>query len=100
MAEALRQAGRARGVSALPAPGPRAVPDFHPESAAVTPFPSAPRPRSEESEDGDRRWALLLLAVTLLLMLSVIATGWFLIGGDTLPETQGAAKTSRIEPEP
>ncbi|HWN45561.1 MAG TPA: hypothetical protein VNW71_25275, partial [Thermoanaerobaculia bacterium] len=94
MAEALRHAGRARGVSALPALGLKAVP------AAVTPFPSAQRPSSEESEDGDRRWALLLLAVTLLLMLSVIATGWFLIGGDTLPETQGAAKTSRIEPEP
>jgi hypothetical protein len=30
-------------------------------------------------------------------MLSVIATGWFLIGGDTHPETQGAAKTSRID---
>jgi serine/threonine-protein kinase len=94
MAEALRQAGRARGVSALPVRGPKAVPEI----AAVTPFPSAQRPRSEESEDGDRRdrrWALLLLAVTLLLMLSVIATGWFLIGGDTLPETQGAAKTSQ-----
>ena len=91
MAEALRQAGRARGVfaeRALPAPGPRAV-------AAVTPFPAAQPIRSEESEDGDRRWALLLLAVTLLLMLSVIATGWFLIGGDTLPESQGAAKTSQ-----
>lgn len=95
MAEALRHAGRARGVSALPASGPRAVP-----SAAVTPFPISQPSRSEQSEDGDRRWALLLLAVTLLLMLSVIATGWFLIGGDTLPETQGASKTSRIEPEP
>ncbi|HEX5714820.1 MAG TPA: protein kinase [Thermoanaerobaculia bacterium] len=100
MAEALRHAGRARAVSANPASGLRAVTGFHPENAAVTPFPSAPRPRSEEPEDGDRRWALLLLAVTLLLMLSVIATGWFLIGGDTLPESQGAAKTSRIEPEP
>jgi serine/threonine protein kinase len=95
MAEALRQAGRVRGASALPAPGPRAVP-----AAAVTPFPTSQPARSEDSEDGDRRWALLLLAVTLLLMLSVIATGWFLIGGDTLPDTQGAAKTSRIEPEP
>lgn len=92
MAEALRQAGRVRG-SAVTAPGPRAVP-----ASAVTPFPISQPARSEESEDGDRRWALLLLAVTLLLMLSVIATGWFLIGGDNLPETQGAAKTSRIEP--
>ena len=91
MAEALRQAGRARA-SAVTAPGPRAVPP-----AAVTPFPTSQPARAEESEDGDRRWALLLLAVTLLLMLSVIATGWFLIGGDTLPESQGAAKTSRSE---
>ncbi len=90
MAEALRNAGRARGVSALPEPGPKAVP-----LAAVTPFPSTQRPRPKEPEDGDRRWALLLLAVTLLLMLSVIATGWFLIGGDTLPETRGAAKASQ-----
>jgi hypothetical protein len=33
-------------------------------------------------------------------MLSVIATGWFLIGGDTAQEVHGRAQTSRIEPEP
>jgi len=94
MAEALRQAGRARPV------GPRALPSAARAraEAAVTPFPSASRNRSEsDSEAGDRRWALLLLAVTLLLMLSVIATGWFLIGGDASQEARGAAKTSRVE---
>jgi len=101
MAEALRQAGRARAKVALPAPGPRAVPAevASRAGAAVTPFPVAVRPALEETEDGDRRWALLLLTVTLLLMLSVIATGWFLIGGDTLPRGPGAAKTS-ILPSP
>jgi hypothetical protein len=53
----------------------------------------------ESTEDGDRRWALLLLAVTLLLMLSVIATGWFLIGGDPATERAGAAR-SAIESAP
>lgn len=96
MAEALRQAGRARGPRAVaPAAGSR--PDTA-ETAAVTPFPTSQHARPEPSEDGDRRWALLLLAVTLLLMLSVIATGWFLIGGESRPESQGAAKTSRSEP--
>ncbi|MFL6200903.1 MAG: serine/threonine protein kinase [Thermoanaerobaculia bacterium] len=89
MADALRQAGRAR--AALPASGPRAVPPA--ADSRVTPFPSPQRAPSEDSEDGDRRWALLLLAVTLLLMLSVIATGWFLIGGDTPPEAPGSAQT-------
>lgn len=92
MAEALRQAGRTRGPRAMtPAAG------THPETANVTPFPTAQRARTESSEDGDRRWALLLLAVTLLLMLSVIATGWFLIGGESHPESRGAAKTSHVE---
>lgn len=92
MSDALRQAGRAR--AAAPASGPRAVPPA--ADSRVTPFPSPQRARSEDSEDGDRRWALLLLAVTLLLMLSVIATGWFLIGGDAVdvPEIPGSAQTS------
>ena len=83
MADALRQAGRVRPAALIPA-GPRPVP------AAVTPFPAASRvPRSDTAEDGDRRWALLLLAVTVLLMLSVIATGWFLVGGETV-QTSGS----------
>lgn len=76
MADALRQAGRARAQAA----GPRAVPAA--AGSRVTPFPSPRRTSSEDAGNGDRRWALLLLAVTLLLMLSVIATGWFLLGGD------------------
>jgi serine/threonine-protein kinase len=101
MAEALRQAGRVRPVAALPSPR-----DVSGETgaagAAVTPFPSAARHRAERAEDGDRRWALLLLAVTLLLMLSVIATGWFLIGGSTGDQgTESAGATrSAIESIP
>jgi hypothetical protein len=88
----------------MPAPPPQLVPPaggFHPETAAVTPFPAPPArpsPRLEDTEAGDRRWALLLLAVTLLLMLSVIATGWFLIGGDNLPEPHGTVKSSVLDP--
>jgi serine/threonine protein kinase len=108
MAEALRQAGRARPAPVVPSPGPRSL--LEPGSGervelakhgstAVTQFPTAARLRMESAEDGDRRWALLLLAVTLLLMLSVIATGWFLIGGDTTAESAGAAR-SAIQPSP
>lgn len=97
MAEALRLAGRARPVSG-PSPALEGVlPEATPAGAAgaaVTPFPSAARFRAERSEDGDRRWALLLLAVTLLLMLSVIATGWFLIGGDGGTESAGAIRSA------
>jgi serine/threonine protein kinase len=97
MAEALRQAGRARSVSVHPVlPAPRdASEELGEVGAAVTPFPSVAQARKAESnEDGDRRWALLLLAVTLLLMLSVIATGWFLIGGDAAPERAGATRSA------
>jgi hypothetical protein len=105
MAEALRQAGRARPASVVPSPGPRSISGnasgsgervelAKHGSTAVTQFPSAARLRIESAEDGDRRWALLLLAVTLLLMLSVIATGWFLIGGDTTAESAGAARSA------
>lgn len=109
MADALRQAGRVRPVAVLPAVEraqaasvPSEAAGARYEIAAVTPFPTPVRPRAaEDSEDGDRRWALLLLTVTLLLMLSVIATGWFLIDGDPSPGVQGAseaATTSRIDP--
>jgi serine/threonine protein kinase len=100
MAEALRQAGRARSV--LSPPGLRGVPRETAEpqfTAAVTPFPSPSRAQPESAEDGDRRWALLLLAVTLLLMLSVIATGWFLIGGDPARESVGTVR-SAVAPAP
>jgi serine/threonine protein kinase len=103
MAEALRQAGRARsaaprsagrGQAGLPAAVPE---DASRAIAAVMPFPALRHPDADDNEDGDRRWALLLLAVTLLLMLSVIATGWFLIGGDGVSRHGGAAATSLLE---
>lgn len=106
MADALRHAGRSRPLVRIPAAAPvaatpaPALPEAAPRLAAVssvTPFPARFRPEEEENEDGDRRWALLLLAVTLLLMLSVIATGWFLIGGDKVPEGDEAA-TSFFRP--
>lgn len=72
------------------------------ETAAVAPFPAAARTRPSagtcDSDGNDRRWALLLLTVTLLLMLSVIATGWFLIGGGDEGQGSEAATTSRPEP--
>lgn len=111
MADALRQARRVRAAAPVPA-GPLAemadvaelagVVRF--EMTPVTPFPAAARPDlskdAEDSAQGDRRWALLLLTVTLLLMLSVIATGWFLVGGDEGQDGSEAATTSRIERAP
>lgn len=111
MAEALRQAGCVRPAMAISTPASSASAPGTPGiakivgTASVTPvpFPVAVRARSvEEAEEGDRsdrRWALLLLTVTLLLMLSVIATGWFLVGGDEVPKGSKAA-TFRIEPAP
>lgn len=112
MADALRQARRVRAAAPLPA-GPPAEMGEMPELAEVvrfeiapvTPFPVAARPdlskEAEDGDQGDRRWALLLLTVTLLLMLSVIATGWFLVGGDEGQEDGSeAAATSRIERAP
>lgn len=115
MADALRQARRVRATAPVPVAG-AAMPDepvaemaelaevVRFEIAPVTPFPVAARPDlSKDAEDGDqgeRRWALLLLTVTLLLMLSVIATGWFLVGGDEGPDGSEAATTSRIERAP
>lgn len=103
MAEALRQAGHVRPAMAVSTPASSVcAPEIAriAETAAVTlvPFPVAVRARAvEEAEDGertDRRWALLLLTVTLLLMLSVIATGWFLVGGDEVPKGSKAAASS------
>lgn len=87
MAEALRQAGRTLGPTAVPAlssrreslahvvQGPVPVP---PPPVATLPSRSGPVP--EPHEDDDRRFALLLVAAALFLMLTVIAAGWFLIG--------------------
>lgn len=118
MEDALRQAGRVRPAMApkpkmlaSPAASNPAAPEVPVtpdtarfETASVTPFPVMVRTLpSEETEEGDRRWALLLLTVTLLLMLSVIATGWFLIGGDEVgkgSEAAATSPTSRIAPAP
>lgn len=117
MADALRQAARARpaapavapvapvavaaGMAELPLPEPPPSRVARLEVAAVTPFPAAARPHLsaavEDGDAGDRRWALLLLTVTLLLMLSVIATGWLLVGGDETQTGSEAATTSRVD---
>jgi len=93
MAEALRQAGRAR------AQRPISAPVLQLSSAPVKPFPTSVHPQAGVAEAGDRRWALLLLAVTLLLMLSVIVTGWLLLGGDVLPVSPDTVKTSIFGPQ-
>ena len=116
MADALRQARRVRAAAPVPTTGATAMPAepvaemaelaeiVRFEIAPVTPFPAVARPvlskDAEDSDHTDRRWALLLLTVTLLLMLSVIATGWFLVGGDEGQEGSEAATTSRIERAP
>jgi hypothetical protein len=91
MAEALRQAGHAREKSPIPAAARLS-------SAAVMPFPAAVQPQAEVADTADRRWALLMLTVTLLLMLSVIATGWLLLEGETLPAVPGTVKSSIFVP--
>jgi serine/threonine protein kinase len=88
MAEALRLAGgldapaEAGGDPAPPVQRKariRAVPSISP-SATVSSLPVLPASTPAPSEKEDRRFALLLVAAALLLMLTVIATGWFLIG--------------------
>lgn len=91
MADALREASRAA------VQGPVAVPNPHQSTGEVaviersrpsrrpqpvrSPRPPEPQPRSE-GETGDRWYALLLFAATVLLMLLVIAAGWVLVGQD------------------
>ena len=73
MAEALREAVRARRPT-----GSEPVVALQPEeleAAAVAPFP--PRPRDpRDGGEGDRRYALLLLASSVLLMLCLILVSW------------------------
>jgi len=89
MAEALRLAGgleaptEAGSESAPPAQHSvqiRAVPSPAPAAVAPPNRPAPPASPLASGEDADRRFALLLVAAALLLMLTVIATGWFLIG--------------------
>lgn len=99
MAEALRQTARAGEAAPAasastpqapaPAEGARAE-TWHPTVAAL-PVRNGLRSAEAGDGEGDRRFALLLVATALLLMLSVIAAGWFLIGQDTLTETGARA---------
>lgn len=92
MAEALRQAGRVRPPLKTGTGAPAA------STALIMRFPAAAPAQAGESENDDRRWALLLLAVTLLLLLSVIGTGWLLLDGDTLPAAHDSVKSSLFAP--
>lgn len=90
MAEALREAVRARRRTGDPGPAPEAAP-LQPEeleTAAVAPFPPRPRGLRDEGDggEGDRRYALLLLASSVLLMLCLILVSWLAL-------EQGAATT-------
>jgi serine/threonine protein kinase len=92
MAEALRQAGRT-GAPAMPvaASATSAVsPAATRTPLAVVPPPvatlpaRAERPTEADEDREDRRFALLLVAAALLVILGVIATGWLLIGRGSL----------------
>jgi serine/threonine protein kinase len=108
MAEALRTAGglEAPAAEAGSDPAPllqhraqlRAVPAPLP-AAAVPLHPALPASPLASSENEDRRFALLLVAAALLLMLTVIATGWFLIGrgaADAHPAPATAGTSSNL----
>jgi len=94
MAEALREAVRTDGGS-----GARSRQQPVLTEGRVEVFPGAPRPvapaparrRSDAGEEGDHRLTLLLLAATLLLMVFVLATGWFLLNGSPAPAGAPAA---------
>ena len=84
MAETLREAVRMRGRPAAPGPEPAAWQGGTPreegaeelaEGAPVAPF----RPRQTEEGEGDRRYALLLLASSVLLMLCLMLVSWLAI---------------------
>ncbi len=94
MAEALREAVRTDGSSGV---RPRTSPPLPAEEGRLEVFPGAPRPVAAaparpQSDAGERdhRRALLLLAATLLLMVFVLATGWFLLNQDGSPTPAGA----------
>ena len=105
MSEALRQAARADETTpsaealreAAPAPevpaGPKRL------SVAALPVRSGAR-TSGESGNEERRFALLLVATALLLMLSVIAAGWLLVGQGPLPRTGLVPASSPMEEPP
>ena len=79
MAEALRDAMRTRRRGGDLAPVPEVAPagelEELEEAAPVAPF----RPRHQDGGEGDRRYALFLLASSVLLMLCLILVGWLAI---------------------
>lgn len=77
MADALRSAGRVAGAAARR--DPAAPRDAAPAAVHTLPVRFAPAPDPEPDENGDRKFALMLVAAALLLMLTVIAAGWLLI---------------------
>lgn len=102
MADALRQAGRAGG----PVPAPRPAPPVSHAAASPVPQPilvklpvrSEPSREAQEGRE-DRKLALLLVAASLVLMLMLIAAGWFLIRRDgiskpLLPDGHTDARTT------
>jgi serine/threonine-protein kinase len=99
MAEALRQAGRSTGRTEVPtrARGPVRV-----STPAIATLPSRSGPAQEPVEDKDRRFALLLVAAAFLLMLTVIAAGWFLIDRSDLadPFSAPAGTSSNLPDRP
>ncbi|HEX7185607.1 MAG TPA: hypothetical protein VF756_27530 [Thermoanaerobaculia bacterium] len=80
MADALRSTGRVSGASVRrDSAAPRETAPASISSVRQLPVRFIPDPAPEPSEGSDRRFALMLVAAALLLMLTVIATGWFLI---------------------
>ena len=91
MSEALRQAARADEAtpSSLRAVDPVTEEPAGPQRPSVAALPVRSGARtSGESGNEERRFALLLVATALLLMLSVIAAGWLLVGQGALPRTE------------
>lgn len=83
MADALRQAGRA-GAPAQPVRPVRSIArtDPRPILARLPARPQAPETVQEGAED--RKLALLLVTAAVVLMLMLVAAGWFLIGRDAV----------------
>src|SRR6185295_18731922 len=107
MADALRQAGRAGGSAPAPRPVrsvPRAATPARPQPILAK-LPARPEPaRTEAEPEGreDRKLALLLVTAAMVLMLMLIAAGWFLIGHDgaTVPVLPAGTATSTIPRTP
>lgn len=103
MSEALRQAARADEATpsslrkVAPVTGEPAGPQLH--SVSSLPVRGGTR-TSGESGNEERKFALLLVATALLLMLSVIAAGWLLVGQGPLPGTGLAPISSPMEGPP